>query len=341
MTRQIPKTFPFQSHTLHPNSIPQRILSTGESIPAIGLGTFGSDRFTPEEVAFAVLDAIAFGYRHIDCASIYGNEKEIGQVLELAINSGIPREEFWITSKLWNNMHQKGDVLLACAKSLRDLRLDYLDLYLVHWPFPNHHPPGCDASSRHPESKPFDPKSFLSTWRQMEKLVSMGLVKHIGTSNMTLAKFEAVWEDMKIKPTVNEMELHPHFQQQELFNWCTQHHIQPVGFCPLGSPHRPDRDQLPSDTVVMKDPLLLDLSKKRGVPPAILCLQWAIQRGQIPIPFSIDPNEYQSNLRACFENPLTQDEMDAIAHMDKNCRLIKGQVFLWEGAKGWESLWDE
>src|SRR5690606_15943031 len=126
-----------------PRLVPKRRVYTGAEIPAIGFGTFGSERYSAEQVAEAVKGAIAVGYRHFDCASVYGNEHLIGEVLQEAIRSGIKREEFWITSKLWNDMHGEGDVLIACAKSLKDLRLDYLDLYLVHWPFPNYHPPGA------------------------------------------------------------------------------------------------------------------------------------------------------------------------------------------------------
>ena len=170
-----------------PAKVPTRTLYSGARIPAIGLGTFGSDRFTADQVAAAVRGAIAVGYRHIDCASVYGNEPQIGAVLQEVLDSGaVKREDLWITSKVWNDMHGKGDVLLSCARSLRDLRLDYLDLYLVHWPFPNYHAPGCDVTSRSPDARPYIHDEFMSTWRQMERLVDMGLVRHIGTSNMTI-----------------------------------------------------------------------------------------------------------------------------------------------------------
>ena len=137
---------------IDPKMVPTRTLSTGEKIPCIGMGTFGSDRFTPEQVSKAVAGAIRVGYRLFDCASVYGNEDLIGQVFEQAMKEGVvKREEFFVASKVWNDMHGKGDVLLSCAKSLRDLRLDYLDFYFVHWPFPNYHAPFCDGDSRNPE----------------------------------------------------------------------------------------------------------------------------------------------------------------------------------------------
>ena len=324
-----------------PAKVPTRTLYSGARIPAIGLGTFGSDRFTADQVAAAVRGAIAVGYRHIDCASVYGNEPQIGAVLQEVLDSGaVKREDLWITSKVWNDMHGKGDVLLSCARSLRDLRLDYLDLYLVHWPFPNYHAPGCDVTSRSPDARPYIHDEFMSTWRQMERLVEMGLVRHIGTSNMTIPKMELLLRDAKIKPACNEMELHPHFQQPEFFRYCMDHHIQPIGFCPVGSPTRPDRDKPETDTVDIEDPVVKRIAARLGVHPAVVCVKWAVQRGQIPIPFSVHRNEYLSNLQCTVSPPLTDDDMNALGQIDKNCRLIKGQVFLWKEGQSWEDLWD-
>ena len=178
---------------IDPKLVPKRKLSNGQEIPCIGMGTFGSDRFSAEQVSNAVAGAIRSGYRLFDCASVYGNEDLIGQVFEDAMKEGVvKREELFITSKVWNDMHGQGDVLLSCAQTLKDLRLDYLDFYFVHWPFPNYHAPGCDGDSRNPDSKPFSVEEFMSTWRQMERLVDMGLVKNIGMSSMTIPKLEAV-----------------------------------------------------------------------------------------------------------------------------------------------------
>ena len=172
---------------IDPKLVPKRKLSNGQEIPCMGMGTFGSDRFTPEQVSNAVAGAIRSGYRLFDCASVYGNEDLIGKVFEDAMKEGVvKREELFITSKVWNDMHGQGDVLLSCAKTLKDLRLDYLDFYFVHWPFPNYHAPGCDGDSRNPDSKPFSVDEFMNTWRQMERLVDMGLTKNIGMSSMTI-----------------------------------------------------------------------------------------------------------------------------------------------------------
>jgi alcohol dehydrogenase (NADP+) len=333
-------TFHAAADGVDPSAVPYRELYTGSKIPAIGLGTFGSDKYSGEAVAAAVKDAIQLGYRHIDCAAVYSNEALIGQALRDVMAQGLKREELWITSKLWNDKHAEEDVIPACEKSLRDLQLDYLDLYLVHWPFPNHHPPGVDVNSRDPHAKPYIHEQFMKTWRQMEKLVDMGLVRHIGTSNMTIPKLKLVLRDARIKPACNEMELHPHFQQPELFAYVVENGIVPIGYSPIGSPSRPARDRTDEDTVDIEDPVIVRIAERLGVHPAVVCIKWAVQRGQIPIPFSVKRSQYLETLRAVVGEPLTDQDMQDIAGIDKNCRLIKGQVFLWEGAESWEALWD-
>jgi alcohol dehydrogenase (NADP+) len=323
---------------IDPQSIPQRKLYTGAAMPAIGLGTFGSDHVTPAQVADAVKGAAVAGYRHFDCASVYGNEPEVGAALETVIENGIRREELWITSKLWNDKHGEEDVVASCRKSLADLRLEYLDLYLVHWPFPNFHPPGCDVTSRSAEAKPYIHENYMRTWRKMEELVDQGLVRHIGTSNMTIPKLKLVVRDARIKPAVNEMELHPHFQQPELFQFVVENDIFPIGYCPIGSPRRPERDRTPDDTAPIEDPVIVKIAARHGIHPAVVCIKWAVQRGQTPIPFSI--NNYRANLAGVARDPLSKEEMQQIAGLDRNCRLIKGQVFLWKDGQTWEDLWD-
>jgi len=332
--------FEISDDGVDPNEVPKRILHTGAEIPAIGLGTFGSDRFSGDEIASAVLDAASVGYRHFDCASVYGNEEQIGHSFRRILEGGIPREELWVTSKLWNDMHGQGDVLRSCRRSLNDLQVEYLDLFLIHWPFPNFHAPGCDVDSRSPDAKPYIHDDFMKTWRQMEDLVKAGLVRHIGTSNMTVPKLEKVIHDAEIIPACNEMELHPHFQQQDLFDFVKLNGIQPIGFCPIGSPTRPDRDKTLSDTVDIDDLVILAAAERLKVHPAVICVKWAVQRGQIPIPFSVFRNEYLGNIQSTISDPLTDEEMEAIAGICRNCRLIKGQVFLWKDGQGWEDLWD-
>ncbi len=317
--------------------IPSKKLYTGSKIPCIGLGTFGSDSVSADKVAETVKKAIFAGYRHIDCASVYGNEKEIGYVLkEILKSSFLKREELWITSKVWNDMHDM--VEESCTKSLNDLQIDYLDLYLVHWPFPNYHPLKCDVNSRSPNAKPYIHENYMKTWHETEKLIDKGLVKNIGTSNMTIPKLKLLLKDARIKPACNEMELHPHFQQKELFEYCIKNNIQPVAYSPLGSPGRPERDKTPVDTVDLEDETILKISQRLKISPAQVAVKWAIQRGQIPIPFSV--NHFFENLEAVINTSLTENDMEAISKIDKNCRLIKGQVFLWKDGQSWEDLWD-
>jgi len=306
-------------------------------MPAIGLGTFGSDHVSPDEIAQAVKGAAEGGYRHFDCASVYGNEAQIGPALR---RTGIPRDELFIVSKLWNDRHGEADVIPSCRKSMADLQVDYLDVYYVHWPFPNFHSPGCEVSSRSADSKPYIHDHFMRTWRQMEKLVDLGLVRHIGTSNMTIPKLRLLLRDARIPPAVNEMELHPHFQQPELFEFVRAHGIEPVGYCPVGSPNRPERDRTPEDTVDIEDPVIVRISGRLAVHPATVCIKWAVQRGQTPIPLSTKRSNYLANLEATVSGPLTPEDMQAIARIDRNCRLIKGQVFLWKPDQSWEDLWD-
>ncbi len=255
--------------------------------------------------------------------------------------SGLARSEFWVTSKLWNDKHGEADVIPACERTLEDLQLGYLDLYLIHWPFPHYHAPGVGVASRDPHARPYLHEHYMKTWRQMERLVRTGLVRHIGTSNMTQAKLEPLLRDAEIKPAANEMELHPHFQQPELFEFVRSRGLVPIGFCPIGSPARPDRDRTPDDTVDTEDPIVVGLARRLGIHPAEVCVKWAVQRGQVPIPFAVSREQYLGNLRAAVGDPMTEAEMRSVAGIDKRCRLIKGQVFLWEGARGWEDLWDE
>jgi alcohol dehydrogenase (NADP+) len=333
--------FTLMPDAVDPATVPHRRLESGASIPAMGLGTFGSDNVSHAQVAAAVRDAIASGYRHIDCASVYGNEKQIGEVLAEVLASGVlKREELWITSKLWNDKHAERDVIPSCRRSLEDLQLDYLDLYLVHWPFPNFHPPKCTVASRSPDAKPYIHENFMKTWRQMEKLVEAGLVRHIGTSNMTIPKLNLLLRDAAIKPACNEMELHPHFQQPELFKYCRDNGILPIGYCPVGSPGRPERDRTPEDTVDADDPVVVEIAHAHAIHPISVCLKWAVQRGQVPIPFSTKRSHYLSNLACVTADPLSDAEMAALAKIDRNCRLIKGQVFLWKEGQSWEALWD-
>jgi alcohol dehydrogenase (NADP+) len=320
---------------------PQRKLSTlAPTMPAIGLGTFGSDHVSArsscrggEGRGGGRLPAfrLRFGLRQ------RGRDR---RSFEEILRGGIKREELWITSKLWNDKHGRDDVIASCRKSLADLRLEYLDLYLVHWPFPNFHPPGCDVSSRSPDAKPYIHENYMKTWRKMEELVDLGLVRHIGTSNMTIPKLKLVLRDARIKPAVNEMELHPHFQQPELVPICAEttacsHRLLPhrlagtAGTRPHTRGHRAHRRSGDYWKIAAATELIRRWCASSG--------RCSAGKRRFPSP-SIN---YRANLAAALRgDPLTDEEMRAIAAIDRNCRLIKGQVFLWKDGQTWEDLWD-
>ncbi len=325
---------------IEPGLVPKATLYTGVQIPCIGMGTFGSDRFSAAEVAGAVAGGVRCGYRMFDCAACYGNEAQIGAEFHKAFVQGIVRrEELTIMTKVWNDMHSR--VEESCRKSIQDLQCDYIDIFFIHWPFPNYHAPGCDKDARNPDSRPFSVEEFLNTYRQCEELVEKGMIRFIGISNMTIPKLEAVLPFLKILPAVCESEMHPCFQQQELFDYLVAHKIFPIGYMPLGSPRRPERDIFEDDVADLERPEIVQIAKAHQCHPALIALKWAWQRGQIPIPFSIHEKNYFSNLKAMTEDPLTESEMKILSTLECNNRLVKGQVFLWEGADDWHDLWDE
>lgn len=312
-----------------------------KSFPQLGIGTFGSDRYGPEEVGAAVATALRLGYRLIDCAAVYANEAAVGRAIEGAVAElGLRRDDITVMSKVWNDSHDPAAAVASVRKSLSDLRLGRLDVVFVHWPFPNHHAAGVSVDSRDPHATPYDHGSFMRLWAALEGLVDEGVVTALGVSNVSIAKLDLILADARIAPGFLELELHPTFQQGELFQYAVAKGIQPVGYSPLGSPSRPERDRSPDDVVDLEAPEILAIASARGLQPAQVCLKWAVERGQIPIPFSVKEGQLRSNLEAIGGPPLTPRERDAIASVERNNRLIKGQVFLWQEAESWHDLWD-
>ena len=210
---------------------PKLKMKGGSTMPAIGLGTWRSEK---GEVGAAVLSAIKVGYRHFDCSPIYGNEKEIGEAFSMAFREGlVKRQELWITSKLWNDNHAKEHVLPALRQTLADLQLDYLDLYLIHWPVAFRHGvvmPKEENNFLKPEEAPLD-----KTWKGMEAALAEGLARHIGVSNFSSARLEKLLEVAEHAPEVNQVECHPFLAQKELLEVCKRHGVVLTGYCPLGS----------------------------------------------------------------------------------------------------------
>ena len=209
-------------------------LTAQASMPARGLGTWKSPR---GDVARAVTEALRLGYRHIDCAPIYMNEAEVGRSLKEAFAGGLDRKSLWLTSKLWNDAHAPENVRPALEKTLTDLGVDSLDLYLIHWPIVFQ--PGVLFAGKAEQYLTLEQIPIIETWRAMEECVAAGLVRHIGVCNFSLNKLEALRQQATIKPAMNQVELHPYLQQTAMLEYCRQHAILLTAYSPLGSGDRP------------------------------------------------------------------------------------------------------
>lgn len=288
-------------------------LNNGRSIPTVGLGTWKSK---PGEVANAVKTAIQAGYRHIDCAAVYGNEKEVGEALKSCIGSTVSREDLFITSKLWNTKHNPSDVRPALMDTLADLGLDYLDLYLIHWPIALK-----DGDERFPKDDGgkliyayHDP---CDTWQAMEALVNNGLVRAIGLSNFNSKQVDDIISKAQIKPAVLQVECHPYLNQAQLIRHCKERDIVVTAYSPLGSPDRPWAK--PGEPTLMDDPKMLEIANKYGKSPAQVCIRFQVQRGVSVIPKSVTPARIESNFEV-FDFELSDDDMKVIESFNKPWR---------------------
>lgn len=295
-------------------AMPRVTLSSGHSMPIVGLGTWKSK---PGEVRAAVEAAIDCGYRHIDCAAIYGNEKEVGEALTTKLGGGLERGDIFIVSKLWNNAHRKDDVRPACEKTLADLGLDYLDLYLIHWPHA-FAPGGAMIPRNEDGTVMYDEETeFTETWEAMEALVDAGLVRSIGISNFNAAQVRAVTAMCRIRPAMNQVECHPYFSQARLKEVCAGEGIPLTAYCPLGSADNPSRK--PDDPWLLEDKVLADVGAKHGKSAAQVAIRWQMQRGVVVIPKSVNPARIAANLDVCdFE--LTDEDMAAVDGLDRDWR---------------------
>ena len=302
-------------------SIPTRSLNNGLSLPVLGLGTWKS----PEnEVGNAVEFALTKAqYTHIDCAKIYGNEKEIGQALHRVFSAGnVKREDISITSKLWNTDHDPSLVERTCRQTLADLQLEYLDVYLIHWGIAfaggNGEEPRQDDGSI-----ALGTTSLYETWRAMEELVDMGLVKSIGVANYSAAMLTDVLSYAKVPPAINQIELHPYNTQQSLVDYCHQSNVAVTAYSPLGNKSRITE----GDPVLIDDPVVVQVAQESDRSPAQVLLRWAIQRNTIVIPKSVTPTRISENIDV-FDFELSQQQMQQLSALNQNHRFV-------EPSKGW------
>ena len=311
-------------------------LRGGTRMPALGLGTWKSE---PDEVYSAVRSAIEVGYRHIDCAAIYQNEEEVGRALTDAFRAGdATREGMWITSKLWNDSHAPEHVRPALETSLKKLQLDYLDLYLIHWP----------VALRHGIELPRGPEDFLplsevpleSTWEAMLKVYVQGLAREVGVSNFSKRKIEQVRDATGQTPAVNQIELHPYLQQDALIAACQELGIAVTAYSPLGSPDSAAMMGRHDDVLLTQHPTITQIADAHQATPGQVLIAWALARGTSVIPKSVNRGRIAENWGAR-ELALTPADMTTIAALDRHQRMVDGRFWFVGETYSPQTLWDE
>jgi diketogulonate reductase-like aldo/keto reductase len=331
-------------------------LAGGAVMPVAAFGTFHSD-WAQAYMKDATVEAIRLGWRHIDTARAYENEAIVGEAIRQAVREGYisSPDDLFITGKLWNGHMAPKDVGPALDATLKALGVEKLDMYLNHWPWPNVHTPGCAGEHRNPDAVPYIHEAFMETWGEIVKLKQAGKIIDIGTSNHTQAAMMLLLRDIDkaSRPLVNQMEMHPLFQQTALRRYFQSQGVICTGYMALGSPKRPGRDTFKEHRADMMDPVIQAIARELGVAPARVCLNWACQRENKSggyVAMATRSDWILENLKAAAEDLLTPEQMLRISGdatpqhpgIDANNRLIWGQVFLWPEADGdWRVLWND
>lgn len=306
-----------------------------ETIDAIGLGTWKSE---PGKVEEAVYSALKSGYTHIDCALVYGNEAEVGKALNKALNEGIlTREDLWITSKLWNNAHRKEDVIPALQQTLNDLQLDYLDLYLMHWPVAFR-----SGLEGFPESDDdylsLEEVPLIETWNAMLNAKKQGLVKHLGVSNFSVEKLKGLIEQTEDSPEMNQVELHPYLQQEELLEFCHSNNIHLTAYSPLGSGDRADEMKAEDEPSLLENKTINEIAEKHNSTPAQILIAFHLHRNTAVIPKSTNAGRIKENLESA-EVKLEKEDMKKLKALDRHYRYVNGKFF--ENNSKYSNIYDE
>ncbi|XP_011919541.1 PREDICTED: aldo-keto reductase family 1 member C1 homolog isoform X1 [Cercocebus atys] len=301
----------------------QRVkLNDGHFMPVLGFGTYAPAEVPKDTALEATKLAIEVGFRHVDCAHIYNNEEQVGLAIRSKIADGtVKREDIFYTSKLWCNSHRPELVRPALERSLKNLQLDYVDLYLIH--FPVSLKPGEEMIPKDENGKVlFDTVDLCATWEAMEKCKDAGLAKSIGVSNFNRRQLEMILNKpgLKYKPVCNQVECHPYFNQRKLLDFCKSKDIVLVAFSALGS-HREKQWVDQNSPVLLEDPVLCALAKKHKRTPALIALRYQLQRGVVVLAKSYSEQRIRENMKV-FEFQLTSEDMKAIDDIDRNIRYL-------------------
>jgi len=309
--------------------------SNNDSLHSVGLGTW---KATGEEVKEAVKNAIDTGYRHIDTAAIYGNEVEIGEVLSEVFKKGVlKRDDVFITSKLWNDAHHEASVIPALKESLKKLQLDYLDLYLIHWPVATKK--GVIFPENPQDYIPLEQLPIFETWKQMEQAKEQGLAHHIGVSNFSKRKLQDLISKATLKPEMNQVEIHPLLQQNELLDYCKSEGIHITGYSPLGSGDRSEAMKANDEPHLLDLHVIKEIALKHQISPAQVLLAWQCEKGIAVIPKSTTKKHIISNFDAG-SIQLDNEDMEHIASLNQHFRYINGKFFETPGS-GYSNIYDD